>query len=295
MRIEALSGYDVPSYHSIVSRIGVNRAGMFGSLKRLSSGMKINTAGDSPSGLAMSERLRSLIGRYDAAIENADNAVSYLHTSDGFMQTMQDTLGRMQELAVAANDGTKSDADREMLGAEFEQLKGTITDITSGDAPLGVYNGNRLFQGSSISLAVGPEAGEQMSLSALDLRDSSAVNIGNDHEGNPIQWAAIVNSPEEGGIDISTQSAAASSIQALSSANDFMSQARAVRGAEESRIMQNIGGLREAQVNSVQAESGIRDADMAEEMISFSKYQTMTLFGSRMLSGQMASRFLAQA
>jgi flagellin len=295
MQVQALSRYDGPAFQSIVGRIGVNRKNMLSSLDKLSSGMKINSAGDSPSGLAMSERLRSLIGRYDAAVTNADNAVSYLQTSDSFMQSMQNTVGRMQELAIAANDGTKSDTDRKLLAEEFEQLKTGLTDVTDGASPLGSFNGKALFQGNSMEVAIGPESGETMSFAELDLTSSSSASIGKDHNGQDVAWSSVVTAENGGGISIATQAGASDSIEALSMANDYLSSARAVGGAEQERVSQTIQGLRQAQVNSVSAESGIRDTDIAAEMINFSKYQAMTLLGNKMLAGQISSRFLTQA
>lgn len=296
MSIEAISAYSAAAYSSIAGMTAVNRKGMLSSLNKLSSGMKINNAGDSPSGLAMSERLRSLIGRYDAAIDNSNNAVSYLETADGFLQNVQNTLGRMQELAVSANDGTKSDADRQVLAAEFEELKTSITGITSGESPLGSFNGIPLFQGESISVAVGPEHGEEMALSSSDLTVSSILETGEDHTGAAMTWAAVVKPEGDGGLSITTQAGAAGSIEALSAANDYVSRTRAVMGAQQQRVLQTIEGLRSAQVNSVIAESGIRDTDVAQELISFNKYQAMTGIGYNMLaSGRQAGSVLAVA
>lgn len=295
MQVESISGYSAPVYSSIAGKVSFNRGGMLSSLTKLSSGLKINTAGDSPSGLAMSERLRSLIGRYEAAIDNSENTVSYMETSDGFMQAMQNTFGRMQELAIAANDGTKSDADRQVLSAEFEELKASITDITSGSSPLGSFNGIALFQGDSVSVAVGPGVGEEMSLENPDLTFESSAETGIDHNGAGITWSSVVTPAADGGISIATQAGAADSIQALSSANDYMSRTRAVLGAQQQRVLQTLGGIREAQVNSVIAESGIRDADIALEMINFFKYQAMTNIGYNMLSGRTAGGLLAVA
>jgi flagellin len=294
MEVNGITGYDSASY-SILRRIGESRRAGLASMGRLASGMKLNTAAESPSGMAMSERLRSLIGRYDAAIGNAENARNYLETSDGFMQTMQNTVGRMQELAISANDGTKSDADRALLSMEFEELKSSISDITSGSSPSGSFNGTALFQGQDIQAAVGPEHGEMMSFQGIDLTNSSSQVVGTDGSGNNVAWSSVLAPASSGGVGIEAQSGAAAGISALQGAVDFLSERRAVRGAEMERVNALVGGLREAQVNSVMAESGIRDTDMAAEMVNFSRYQALSGAGYAVLSRHVSGNTLATA
>jgi len=279
----------------LAGNIAANRRQMMHSLRKMASGQNILSAGDAPADLAMSERLRSLISRYDAAIGNTENAVSYLKTSDGFLQSMQDSVGRMQELAVAANDGTKSDADRQLLSLEFNQLKEGINSITGGSSPAGSFNGKALFQGDSISLAIGPEAGNVMNLTAPDLTTGSSAVIGKDSGGQDIMWASVVAGEADGGIGISTQSSAASSVEVLAGATDYLSRIRAERGAEEARLGHTVGALRQAHVNAVSVESGIRDTDAAREMINLVKYRSLSAVGERLLAGQLAGRHIATA
>lgn len=285
MEITAISSQDRAAWPSVVTSITANRAKMYNSVKRLSSGSRLASAADSPSDMAVSERLRSLIGRYESALSNAGNAQSYLEVSDGYLQNMQNTVGRMQELAIAANDGTKSDADRAVLNTEFRQLRDSINDTTSGASPLGMFNGNKLFQGESIGIAVGPETGESMALSGLDLSADSATVIGKDGDGADVTWSQVA-ATDGSGLDISTQEGAARSLEILSLAGDHLSRMRAVRGSEHERISEMTEGMRSAQLNSVMAESRIRDVDVAKEMINFNKLQAQTLIGQRLLAGR---------
>src|SRR5690554_5154607 len=101
------------------------------SMSKLASGLKINNAGDDPAGLAMSERLRAQYRNSSAAASNIENKINYLQTADSWLQKIHDMTGRMAELAIMANDGTKSQTDRDNLQKEFEQMQKEIQRITS--------------------------------------------------------------------------------------------------------------------------------------------------------------------
>lgn len=253
------------------------------SMNRLSSGLKIQTAADAPADLAESERLRSMISRYDAAISNSENAASYITTADSYLQNISDTMGRMQELAVAANDGTKTDTDRAALQAEFGQLQDSINSITSGTSPLASFNGSPIFQGETKTIAIGPDINQGIQLVSTDLTSTSTQNIGNDSQGNPIQWSAITSSGGSG-ISISSQSAAGAAIEKLGAAVDYVSSTRAQFGAQFSSINSNTEGLRSAQMNSISRESSIRDLDYAKETVNFIKFLNLGQINRGILS-----------
>ncbi len=119
------------------------------SMSRLSSGLRIEKAGDDPAGLAMSERLRAQMRNTSAAASNVENKINYLQTADGWLQKIQDMISRMNELAVMANDGTKSKTDRDNLQREFEQMQKEIQRITTGATAAGKFNGLYLFRGGT--------------------------------------------------------------------------------------------------------------------------------------------------
>jgi flagellin len=116
---------------------------------KLSSGLRINRAGDDPAGLAMSERLRAQYRNTSKAASNVENKINYLQTADAWLQKIHDMMGRMSELAVMANDGTKSQVDRDNLQKEFEQMQKEIARITSGATAAGKFNGMYLFRGGN--------------------------------------------------------------------------------------------------------------------------------------------------
>ena len=119
------------------------------SMSRLSSGLRVSSAGDDPSGLAMSERLRAQYRNSAAAAANVENKINYLQTADSWLQKIQDIMGRMSELAIMANDGTKSAEDRTNLQHEFEQMQEEIQRITSGSTAAAKFNGLFLFRGGT--------------------------------------------------------------------------------------------------------------------------------------------------
>jgi flagellin len=154
------------------------------SMSKLSSGSRINNAGDDPSGLAMSERLRTQKRNTAAAANNVENKLNYLQTADSWTQKIHDMLGRMGELAVMANDGTKSTIDRTNLQKEFTQMQAEIMRIagaTAGDATTAAkFNGIALFQNSTpVSQQVGADGGQVFtSLFAQDLTGTSTEPVG---------------------------------------------------------------------------------------------------------------------
>ena len=165
------------------------------SMAKLSTGLRINNAGDDPSGLAMSERLRTQYRNTAAAVGNVENKVNYLLTADSWMQKIQDMMDRMSELAVSANDGTKSQIDRDNLQKEFSQMQKEIQRITSGATAAGKFNGLYLFRGgtgvpiltgdrvegagtSSVSLQIGPDANQVFTEESINLTTTNMAVMG---------------------------------------------------------------------------------------------------------------------
>ncbi len=292
-----------------------NVSNMRNSMSKLSSGLCITTAGDDPAGLAMSERMRSQIRNSAMANQNIQNEQAYLRTTDSWMQKMQDMLHRMSELAVSANDGTKTQTDRSNLQAEFEQLQTEIVLITSGSLARGKYNTKNLFDGSSHYVQTGPDPGQWFCGSAFDLDRFSTADLGAtaiyfsggviklDIDGNPIidstsaeanlvdaRWSMILAKGGSGigeipaGIEISTLLGASKAGAFLALAVDHLSRQRAIAGAQMNRLNYSLDGLHNYEDNIRGAESQIRDVDMAIESTNFTKYQILTQVGTAMLA-----------
>ena len=285
------------------------------SMSKLSSGLRIQSASDDPAGLAMSERMRSQIRNSDMAAQNIQNQQAYISTADSWMQKMHDMLHRMSELAVSANDGTKTQTDRSNLQAEFEQLQTEIVRITSGSLARGKFNTANLFDGTIIRTQTGPDAGQWFCGDGLNLDRFSDVSLGStainfscgqfklDTNGDPIidstaaganlveaRWSMILSKGGTGigeyatGIEISTRAGAAKATAFLALAVDHLSRQRAVLGAQSSRLSYSLEGLQSYSENIRSAESQIRDVDMALESTNFMKYQILTQVGTAMLA-----------
>ncbi len=290
-------------------------ADMRDSMSKLSSGLRIETAADDPAGLAMSERMRSQIRNSEMAAQNIQNQQAYISTADSWMQKIQDMLHRMSELAVSANDGTKTDTDRSNLQAEFEQMQEEIIRITSGSLARGKFNTKNLFDGNMHYVQTGADPGQWFCGANVRLDRYADVDIGStatnfscgqfklDVNGNPIidssdpnvtgltqvNWSMVIAigggvNGNANGIHISTMAAAARAGAFLALAVDHLSRQRAVVGAEASRLGHTLDGLRTYEENIRSAESQIRDVDMALESTNFAKYQILTQVGTAMLA-----------
>lgn len=255
------------------------------SMGKLSSGLKIQSAGDDPAGLAMSERMRAQTRNTAASEANVENVISYIQTADSWLQKIHDILGRMAELSVAANDGTKSSTDTANLQQEFTQMQSEIERITSGSTAAAKYNGITLFQSNNVSLQVGPDYGQVFSADALNLTANATTSAGvytsTGGGVTTVQWGSLISSAD---LSISVQSVASKAIAMLNVGIDFISQTRAILGAEQSRMNHTLEGLKAYEDNMRAAESRIRDVDVAKETTNFTKYQILTQIGTSMLA-----------
>ncbi|MBN1674695.1 MAG: hypothetical protein JXR37_26860 [Kiritimatiellae bacterium] len=242
-------------------------------MAQLAAGQRILSAADDPAGLAISERLLAQIRQTEAAIGNIENAMAYTRTAEGWLQTINDTMGRMGELAVTAHSGILAPLDRRILQMEFAQMQQGIQQITTGPNALAKYNGIPLFQGGSLTVQTGPESGQTLTLGGIDLTAGSTVSIGASG-GRPLSWSSVV-STGAGGIGIGTQAAARVAVGATSLGSDHVSLVRATLGAQENRLGHSMQGMRDYQVNLVRTNSRIRDVDYARELINFARYLDM--------------------
>ena len=265
-------------------------SGMRKSMSKLSSGLKIEGAGDDPAGLAMSERLRAQFRNAAAAGTNIENQISYLQTSDSWLQKIHDILGRMAELAVAANDGTKASTDRNNLQQEFKQMQLEIRRITTGTSAAAKYNGSALFQGDVKKLQVGPDYGQDFTSSSIQLTAGMTTASTTDRIGQwsagggatgSVSWGSIINTSN---VSISVQSLAGRAVGKINVGIDYISTKRALVGAQQSRLTHTLEGLRSYEDNIRASESRIRDVDIAKETTAFSKYQILTQIGTAMLA-----------
>ena len=295
--------------YSVWKNYTQNVNGLRESMSKLSSGTRIQNAGDDPSGLAMSERLRSQTRNTAAAANNVENKLNYLQTADSWLQKIHDMLSRMSELSVQANDGTKSQADRDILQKEFAQMQTEIQRITSGATAAGKFNGIYLFRGgdgvavmegdgvnsaSGISQQVGADVGMVFTSEEINLSVENSSTIGQyatySYGSNMslagsfisnVTWASLITTDN---LSISIQSNASMAIGKLSVGIDFISEKRATLGAEMTRMEHALDGLQSYEENIQATESRIRDVDVAKETMTMSKYQILQQVGTAMLA-----------
>ncbi len=301
---------NVPAF-TVWKNYTFNVSNLRASMSKLSSGLRINNAGDDPAGLAMSERLRAQYRNTSAAAMNVENKINYLQTADSWMQKIHDILGRMAELAIMANDGTKSQTDRDNLQKEFAQMQKEIQRITSGATAAGKFNGLYLFRGGNgvavitgdgvqtgfgaIRLQVGPDSNMTFQEEPLNLTATNFAIVGSYNTYSygsvnmtllgstlrTVRWASLICGQN---LSISVQSFAQGAVDKLNLGIDYISSKRAVLGAEMKRMEQTLGGLRNYEENIRATESRIRDVDVAYETTEFAKYSILTQIGTAMLA-----------
>jgi flagellin len=235
------------------------------SLEKLSSGFRINRAADDAAGLVKSESLRAEIRGTHQAVRNAQDGVSFVQTAEGALNEVHSILQRIRELAVSAANTSTSDGTAEQ--AEIDQL---VSEITSTGTSTN-FAGNAVFADystSNLTFHVGAGAGQTISVST-DLRlDTTGANG--------------VFSVDLGAVDVSTDADGA--ISDLDTAIADVSNARSTLGATQNRLEHTIANLQVAGENLSASESRIRDVDMAEEMVRFTRSQILSQAGTAMLA-----------
>jgi len=247
------------------------------SMEKLSSGEKINRAGDDASGLAVSEKMRSQIRGMNKASENAQNGISFIQTTEGYLQETTDIVQRIRELAVQSSNGIYSDEDRMQIQVEVSQLVAEVDRIASQAQ----FNGMNMLTGrfarpsgentvtASMWLHIGANMDQRtqvyigtMTATALGLRTSGNEEI------------MSLQSPDEANRSIGT----------LDEALKTINKQRADLGAYQNRLEKTITGLNVGAENLQAAESSIRDTDMASEMVELTKDQVLSQAGTSMLA-----------
>ncbi len=246
-------------------------------MEKLSSGMKINRAGDDASGLAVSEKMRSQIRGLNQASTNAKNGISFIQTTEGYLQETTDIVQRIRELAVQSSNGIYTDEDRMQIQVEVSSLIAEVDRIAS----CAQFNGMNMLTGrfarptgennvtASMWLHIGANMDQRtqvyigtMSASALGLRSVGTEEI------------MSLESPDEANRAIGT----------LDEALKKINKQRADLGAYQNRLEKTVVGLDIGAENLQASESRIRDTDMAKEMVDFTKNQVLTQAGTAMLA-----------
>ena len=256
---------------------GTNNLNAQKNMEKLSSGQRINRAGDDASGLAVSEKMRSQIRGLNQAAQNTQNGISFIQTTEGYLQETTDIVQRIRELAVQASNGIYADEDRMQIQVEVSQLVAEVERIASQAQ----FNGMNMLTGrfaqdtgtnavtGSMWLHVGANMDQRlevyigtMTAAALGLRDIGTEEV------------MTLQQPDSANRAIGTLD------EALKSIN----KQRADLGAYQNRLEHAYNGLNVGAENLQAAESRIRDTDMASEMVSFTTNQILQQAGTSMLA-----------
>ena len=244
-------------------QMGINNTNQGKSIEKLSSGLRINRAGDDAAGLSISEKMRGQIRGLEQGSRNAQDGISLIQTAEGALNETHSILQRMRELSVQSANDTNIEEDRELIDKEFQQLKEEIDRIASQTQ----FNKQSLLSenadGTDIDFQVGANASQTITVS---LKRMDAEGLGID------------------GSDITDKTNANDSITALDTAIKSVSTHRSTLGAIQNRLESAISSTDNTAENLQAAESRIRDVDMASEMMNFSKTNILSQAAQSMLA-----------
>ena len=247
---------------STANNLNVSQSQLAKSLSRLSSGSKIIQPSDDAAGLAVASRLKAQIKRLDSALSNVINAVSFTQTQDGFMKTIDAALRRMGELAMLAQDTTKSGDDIKLYNEEFTQLKDYINATK-----LQKFNDVELFGSTTLAVTV-DAGGSTFGMPPVDLSIAA-------YDGALTTGA--------GAVTIDTGAKARSALVEIKEAITQIAKDRAQLGAVQSRLNFTNEQLVVTKENLSSAISRITDVDVAEEATQYARYQILVQSGTQML------------
>lgn len=243
-------------------QLSINSANQSKNMERLSSGLRINRGADDAAGLSISEKMRSQIRGLEQASRNSQDGISLIQTADGALNESHAILQRMRELTVQAANGTNSSNETDAIGNELTELTNTLTDIAKNTK----FNGQDLISGTaSFTLQTGANAGEvfNLDLTSADL-DSIITTMGT--------------------ADVSTVALASTTLDAIDTAIQSVSDGRAYLGAAQNRLEYTINNLNSSAENTQAAESRIRDVDMAKEIVDQTKNSILAQAAQAMLA-----------
>ena len=258
-------------------QLGVTQLANTKDMEKLSSGEKINRAGDDASGLAVSEKMRSQIRGLNQASRNASNGISFIQTTEGYLQETTDIVQRIRELAVQSSNGIYSDEDRMQIQVEVSSLIAEVDRIAS----CAQFNGMNMLTGR-FALPTGENtvtASRWLHIGA-NMDQRTQVYIGT-------MTAAALGLREVGTetiMSIAEPDLANQSIGTLDEALKAINKQRADLGAYQNRLEFTVKGLDIAAENLQASESRIRDTDMASQMVEFTKNQVLSQAGTAMLA-----------
>lgn len=236
--------------------------------QRLASGRRINQAADDAAGLAIAERFRSRVLQATQELENLQTGVNLVQTAEGGLESQAAGTARLRELATQAANGTLTEEQRAAINNEAQQIIeqiGTTAEQTE-------FNGTQLLNGTAETIELGAEGGNQ-----VNINESTVESLGLDE------------------IDLSTQEGAAAALDTIATAENRISQNRANLGTQENRLTRAIEQRETSILNSQEAESRIRDLDIARQVIEQTRNDVLLQAGlSALVQGNVQNEAAAQ-
>ena len=247
-------------------QLGITTSGLQKSTEKLSSGYKINRAGDDAAGLSISEKMRNQIRGLNKASDNAQDGISLVQTAEGALNEVHSMLQRMSELSVQAANGTNDTTDRSSINDEIQQLKTEIQRVgsTTQFNKMNILDGT-FSTGANKLLQVGANANQTIKI------DIDALQ-------------SVVGSSLKADLKTETATNAQSAIGVVQNSIEKLSKLRSKLGAVQNRLEHTVANLDNISENTQSSESRIRDTDMAEEMVQYSKNNILQQAGQSMLA-----------
>ena len=241
--------------------LGLTQSSLSKSTEKLSSGYRINRAADDAAGLAISEKMRRQVRGLTQAARNAQDGISAVQTAEGALNEVHDMLQRMNELATQAANDTNMSTDRGYIQSEIDALAAEISRVASTTT----FNEQNLLDGNFTGkkLQVGAEGGQNIEIS-IGAMDAGTLSVDS--------------------LDVSDYDGATAAISSIKSALETVSSQRSDLGAVQNRLEHTINNLNNVVENTTSAESQIRDADMATEMVKYSNANILAQAGQAMLA-----------
>ena len=258
-------------------QLGITGLSLDKDMEKLSSGMRINRAGDDASGLAVSEKMRSQIRGLNQASQNAQNGISFIQTTEGYLQETTDLMQRIRELAVQSSNGIYSDEDRMQIQVEVSALISEVDRIASSAQ----FNGMNMLTGRFAR-----PTGENVVTGSMWFHIGSNMDQRTQVFIGTMSAMALgvreIGSEEK--LSIATPEDANRAIGTIDEALKKINKQRADLGAYQNRLDLTVKGLNIAAENLQASESRIRDADMASQMVEFTKNSVLQQAGTAMLA-----------
>ena len=242
-------------------QLGITNSNQSKSSEKLSSGYRINRAGDDAAGLTISEKMRSQIRGLNKASANAQDGISLIQTAEGALNETHSILQRMNELATQGANDTNTTSDRKAINKELDALRSEIDRIATTTQ----FNTQNLLSGgfSNKSLQVGAVCGQKITITIASMT-ASALGVT--------------------GLSVGSYGSANTAMKAYQGAISKVSDQRSALGALQNRLEHTVTNLDNIAENTQAAESRIRDVDMAKEMVEYSKNNILAQAGQSMLA-----------